>query len=306
MQVRDQKVVYFKTVETNNTPFTITASAFSNPTANSYVSKDTSGLSDSDRTLRLIPDFERAPELEVATTELCVPFNVVAFHTSGASTEMATFGTVTFGMTDIASATPGLFDQAFYISKVDCENGNSTNKLLSLGNDPTDSDPYYTIWFRQATGNATTYNNLLTTCSGASTCDTANANISVVTPGSFSNLKVVQTSPVQPINLNGCAQFLASAYDDHKPNPYPVPFGSDGDFFFGPPTGPNLAGTFHTDPTCMSSTTDMPITGTDLDENFWISSTATLNSAGIYVFSVLYDGDNNNTVQTTGELELVP
>jgi hypothetical protein len=232
--------------------------------------------------IKLVPQFYRALNLEVAKTEVCVPFYVAGFSSTN---ELLTFGTginIDFSQAQITS--PG--DVQFFGTEANCIASSGAFSITQ-----TMPNTYYEalmeVWVRVPTTPGTIMN-ILSSCSGA-TC--LASDIAVVNPGSFNHLNFNPQNQGPYSGPSGaCIKFNLGAYDNHKPNSYPTNFPQSGSFIYSTDYGP---GGFYSDASCVSTASSLGVSGGSTNANFYFGwPTSSASSAA--PFSINLDDNTNN------------
>ena len=213
--------VYYKMTEGSGTALNLVAS----DTAGNLESSNFNMTSTSNQTIskiELVADYQRALEIEAASTEFCVPFNIVAKSSENVLTTFG--GTKSFdpsGLYFNDGSTPFLV----YDTEANCHAGPG-NEITSPYTLPS-ADSEFQIWvdLSPAIGGGLTgdTDDILATCAGGMAC--GSEAINVVDPNGFDHWHVDEYDTGLPTGEAGhCYKFMVGAYDDHQPNSYPTFF----------------------------------------------------------------------------------
>lgn len=206
-----RQIVYFKTAETSGSSV-MSASTTGLEAANITIEFENRPAS---ANLVLISDFDRAPNLEVANTEKCVPFYVAAKSaTHNELTLPATGDSLNFSGS-LLNSTP--IDT--YANETDCRNGSPTLPNIGIGT----TDALHKIWLEVPEGSTT---GAITNAVSCTTHTCVSSPIAVVAPGAATHYSVHHTEGLA--EMSGCMKIAVGAYDSHQPNSYPAYFSTTG------------------------------------------------------------------------------
>ncbi len=224
VMTHNQQVIYFKATATNGT-YTLSADddlAVLGSTSLTITVQAPGAIN----IIEMVPSYYRANEMEVASTEICVPFKIVGKDSDG---ELVPFGSgpPMFNLNGVRlsdNTTPALF----YATKATCELGSaalSTNQTLPS------ADVEYEVWLAVPSSPDTIGGILATTSTDCVSinCAPGGQTISVVSPGPFNHFHADLVEG--DMTAGSCNKFKLGAYDNHKPNSYPAAFPSSGSVF---------------------------------------------------------------------------
>ena len=214
VSLNDRKTLWVKGVTTGG-PYTINAVDLGG-----NLSQGSFGTSlqapGANNTFRLVADFYRAPNLEVAETESCIGFYAMAFDANG---ELTNFnGSDSFDPTMAELNDTGM--TSYFQISPDC----SSSAIAGAQTPPSTTSGFE--MFLDIAGNAFSAGDkidaILIGC-GAVNCP--DDPLFVVAPGSFEHIHpdlVFQNNQ----QAGDCLKIKVGAYDNHQPNSYPVLFPS--------------------------------------------------------------------------------
>lgn len=189
---------------------------------------------------RIVSEFFRAQEFEVAEAEFCVPFLVGAFY-NGELTGFPTGSSVSFSLAQDQMASPtDVFD-----TLPNCVGSSPTaSGAPALANQRSGIKNYFLN--PNLIGSAfAPVDNVISSChNGSNAVPCSNEQLDVVsTSHDFYSLSVVDGPPGWENGLvtSGCYELEFANFEDHYPNPYPV-FYSSGNLF---PDAGGTHGTFY-------------------------------------------------------------